>query len=48
MNNKTKTSTGIGIGLAVGSVLYVLTDEAVWIAIGAAIGTGSAQLRGRK
>ena len=31
---------GLGIGLAVGAVLYVVTDQAVWIPLGIAIGAG--------
>jgi hypothetical protein len=33
----------IGIGLIVGAVLYALTDGAVWIAVGIAIGAAMEQ-----
>ena len=42
MNEKNKKTTnagnGVGVGVALGAVLFVLTNEAVWIALGVAIG----------
>lgn len=42
MNEKNKkmanAGNGIGVGVAFGSVLFVLTNEPVWIALGTAIG----------
>ena len=42
MNDKNKkmnnAGNGIGVGVAFGAVLFVLTNEAAWIALGVAIG----------
>ena len=42
MNEKNKkvnnAGNGIGAGVALGAVLFVLTNEPVWIALGVAIG----------
>ena len=42
MNEKNKKKenpgNGIGVGVAFGAVLFVLTNEPVWIALGVAIG----------
>ena len=42
MNDKNKkmnnAGNGIGVGVALGAVLFVFTNEAVWIALGVAIG----------
>ena len=42
MNEKNKkmenSGNGIGVGVAFGAVLFVLTNEPVWIALGVAIG----------
>ena len=42
MNEKNKkmanAGNGIGVGVALGAVLFVLTNEPVWIALGVAIG----------
>ena len=32
------SGNGIGVGVALGAVLFVLTNEPVWIALGVAIG----------
>jgi hypothetical protein len=39
-NNKSKRPAGLslGIGLIFGVVLYLLTDESVWIGVGIALG----------
>ena len=42
MNEKNKKTAnagnGVGVGVALGAVLFVLTNEPVWIALGVAIG----------
>ena len=33
-----RAGNGIGVGTAIGSVLFVLTNDPVWIALGVALG----------
>ena len=33
-----RAGNGIGVGTAIGAVLFVLTNDPVWIALGAALG----------